>query len=111
MTMATEPETIARCRTVYDHLVESTGKVPSRGAVARAVGISPSTVERLWMELSGELDGMAPRQIVQAAQRRCLACRTAYRSTWAGDRICRPCRKHEAWRSGDHEYSTSTISF
>ena len=32
--------------------------------------------------------------------RRCLKCKRSFLSAWAGERICRPCKSTEAWRSG-----------
>jgi len=32
--------------------------------------------------------------------RRCLVCRDAFESAWAGERICRKCKSTAAWRSG-----------
>lgn len=32
--------------------------------------------------------------------RTCLACRTPFRSEWAGERICNRCKTSSSWRSG-----------
>jgi hypothetical protein len=33
--------------------------------------------------------------------RTCLRCQSPFESTWAGERICRPCKSTHAWRSGE----------
>ena len=32
--------------------------------------------------------------------RKCLVCRTAFQSAWAGERVCRRCKATSAWRGG-----------
>ena len=32
--------------------------------------------------------------------RRCLMCRERFGSEWAGERVCKKCKSHAAWREG-----------
>jgi hypothetical protein len=41
---------------------------------------------------------MEPGDIVR--QRKCLKCRTPFRSDWAGERVCAPCKSKADWRQG-----------
>ena len=51
---------------------------------------SVSVIEH-WREVLADADGVdGPRQI--AKRRQCLRCRRAFRSTWAGERICGRCK-------------------
>ena len=36
-----------------------------------------------------------------AAERTCLRCGEGFESSWAGDRICDPCRQREYWAEKD----------
>lgn len=33
-------------------------------------------------------------------RRRCLMCRERFGSEWAGERVCKKCKSHAAWREG-----------
>ena len=39
----------------------------------------------------------------QSKTRHCLKCRTAFASTWAGERVCPKCKSSSAWREGTDE--------
>lgn len=34
----------------------------------------------------------------QPRQRACMRCRTAFQSSWSGERICGPCKRTRSWR-------------
>jgi hypothetical protein len=43
-------------------------------------------------------------------QRRCLSCRRAFPSAWAGERVCRACKGTRAWKDGERMRSVASRS-
>jgi hypothetical protein len=42
--------------------------------------------------------------------RRCLACLAMFDSEWAGERICRHCKKKTGWREGNPSVPESDLT-
>ncbi len=41
-----------------------------------------------------------PEENIPPKVRNCLACRRAFTSAWAGERVCSKCKSSSSWRSG-----------
>jgi hypothetical protein len=40
-----------------------------------------------------------PDCVYEEKSRRCLMCREAFQSSWAGDRVCKRCKHSNGWRN------------
>ena len=41
-----------------------------------------------------------PERVYKVKMRPCLKCRKPFESSWAGERICQPCKSSQIWRGG-----------
>ena len=73
----------------YDQ-ARASGAPVGQAALLAGGGHSVSVIND-WRSMLADADGVdGPRQI--AKRRACLRCRRAFRSTWAGERICGRCK-------------------
>lgn len=50
-------------------------------------------------QFGGEHRKPAPERRYKPKVRKCLMCRSEFKSSWPGERVCRNCKGNEAWKS------------
>lgn len=83
------PETTAKCRAAYQHLVMETGHIPKSDHVADAAGVARSAVRNAWEEITDE-EFIVSRDV--PATRKCLCCSRNFASACIGNKICEACK-------------------